>query len=226
MQALFLKDAKRQNIVYNKNIKTIQELVMKRKTSAFIVPVIVFCFFLSACGKVNASNYNSITESIQASADSSSSTETSLTASVSSETSAGTSFETSGETSASTSETSVSASETETSVSDSTSASTEEPEVITIRFYITNLCGVDIGMVSTLNPISAEQMDLGDLPADKIMTLDFEWPKAITTFHMAIYNMAGDLVSVSEIDITGVKESVVITLSGDKNLDRVDTTIN
>lgn len=225
MQALFLKDAKRQNMVYNKKIKPIQELVMKRKTSAFIVPVIFFCFFLSACGKVNASNYNSITGSIQASSNSSS-TETSLTASVSSETSAGTSSETSGETSASTSETSVSASETETSVSDSTSASTEEPEVITIRFYITNLCGVDIGMVSTLNPISAEQMDLGDLPADKIMTLEFEWPKAITTFHMAIYNMAGDLVSVSEIDITGVKESVVITLSGDKNLDSVDTTIN
>ena len=202
-------------------------MVMKRKTSAFIMPAIVFCFFLAACGKVNTSNYNSITESIQATSNSGS-TESSVTASESSETSnetsTGTSVSAGSETSTGTSISTSDSTSTETSASDTTSA-LEEPAVIAVKFYITNLCGVDIGMISTLDPVTKEQVDLGELPADKIMMLNFDWPKEVTTFDMAVYNVAGDLVSVSNIDITGVKESVMITLSGDHNLDSVNTTV-
>ncbi len=187
------------------------------------MPVILFCFFLAACGKVNTSNYNSITESIQA-ASNSGSTESSVTASESSETSTGTSVSDGSETSTGTSISTSDSTSTETSASDTTSAS-EEPAVIAVKFYITNLCGVDIGMISTLDPVTKEQVDLGELPADKIMMLNFDWPKEVTTFDMAVYNVAGDLVSVSNIDITGVKESVMITLSGDHNLDSVNTTV-
>ncbi len=195
------------------------------------MPAIVFCFFLAACGEVNTSNYNSITESIQATSNSGS-TESSVTASESSETSNETSTgasvsagsETSTGTSISTSDSTSDSTSTETSASDTTSAS-EEPAVIAVKFYITNLCGVDIGMIATLDPVTKEQVDLGELPADKIMMLNFDWPKDVTTFDMAVYNVAGDLVSVSNIDITGVKESVMITLSGDHNLDSVNTTV-
>ena len=41
-----------------------------------------------------------------------------------------------------------------------------------------------------------------------------------------VYNMNGDLVSESEVDITGIQESCTIILSGDGDLESVTSTIN
>ena len=99
----------------------------------------------------------------------------------------------------------------------------EDPE---ITFTISNLCGVDIGMISILDPYTAEQMDVGMLRADLSIVITLQWPLENTTFDFAVYNVNGDLVSTSEVDITGVQESVSIVLSGDGDLENVVSTVN
>ena len=95
-----------------------------------------------------------------------------------------------------------------------------------ITFTISNLCGVDIGMISILDPYTGEQMDVGMLRAGLSMVITIQWPLDNTTFDFAVYNINGDLVSTSEVDITGVKESVSIVLSGDGNLESVSSNVN
>jgi hypothetical protein len=99
----------------------------------------------------------------------------------------------------------------------------EDPE---ITFTISNLCGVDIGMISILDPYTAEQMDVGMLRDGLSIVITLQWPLDNTVFDFAVYNVNGDLVSTSEVDITGVQESVSIVLSGDGDLESVTSTIN
>lgn len=96
---------------------------------------------------------------------------------------------------------------------------------IDITVTVVNLCGVDIGMVSTIDPFREEQIDLGPLPADKLINISQTWPVDKTTYDLAIYNVNGDLVSVTEVDITGIKEKVTITLSGNGDLENIDSLV-
>ena len=107
--------------------------------------------------------------------------------------------------------------------SDEQQPENEDPEIV---FTISNLCGVDIGMISTLDPYTGEQMDVGMLRAGLSIVITMQWPLENTTFDFAVYNVNGDLVSTSEVDITGVQESVSIVLSGDGDLESVTSTIN
>ena len=112
---------------------------------------------------------------------------------------------------------------TEGNPSDEQQPENEDPEIV---FTISNLCGVDIGMISTLDPYTGEQMDVGMLRAGLSIVITMQWPLENTTFDFAVYNVNGDLVSTSEVDITGVQESVSIVLSGDGDLESVTSTIN
>lgn len=107
--------------------------------------------------------------------------------------------------------------------SDEQQPENEDPEIV---FTISNLCGVDIGIISTLDPYTGEQMDVGMLRAGLSIVITMQWPLENTTFDFAVYNVNGDLVSTSEVDITGVQESVSIVLSGDGDLESVTSTIN
>ncbi len=96
---------------------------------------------------------------------------------------------------------------------------------IDITVTVVNLCGVDIGMVSTIDPYTDEQVDLGGLPADQLINISELWPRDKTIFDLAIYNVNGELVSASEVDITGIKEKVTITLSGDGDLENIESVV-
>ena len=101
-----------------------------------------------------------------------------------------------------------------------------EHEYRDIKFIITNTTGTEIGMVSTLTPIEEEQMDLGSLPDGQAITLDMKWPLDVTIFNLGIYNGLGELVTFTEVDITGVSEKVVITITGDSSIDSIDAKID
>ncbi len=75
------------------------------------------------------------------------------------------------------------------------------PVTYPTRFAIVNLCGVDIGMISVLDPGTKEQIDLGELVAEKAMLLDLEWPVEEKELYIGIYNVDGDLVCSSAITI-------------------------
>ncbi len=118
----------------------------------------------------------------------------------------------------------------ETSTSEDVSA---EPEIqapaedaVSFEVVIINQCKADIGMVSVINPFDESQMDIGELPDGGVLNLSYtDWPKDVTTFDVAFYNKAGKMVSSSSIDITGVTKRVTISLSGDKNIDKVKGTV-
>ena len=118
----------------------------------------------------------------------------------------------------------------ETSTSEDISA---EPEIqapaedaVSFEVVIINQCKADIGMVSVINPFDESQMDIGELPDGGVLNLSYtDWPKDVTAFDVAFYNKAGKMVSSSSIDITGVTKRVTISLSGDKNIDKVKGTV-
>ncbi|MBP5659698.1 MAG: hypothetical protein J6X08_00025 [Lachnospiraceae bacterium] len=117
----------------------------------------------------------------------------------------------------------------ETSTSEDVSA---EPEIqapedaVSFEVVIINQCKADIGMVSVINPFDESQMDIGELPDGGVLNLSYtDWPKDVTAFDVAFYNKAGKMVSSSSIDITGVTKRVTISLSGDKNIDKVKGTV-
>ena len=88
---------------------------------------------------------------------------------------------------------------TEGNSSDDQQPENEDPE---ITFTISNLCGVDIGMISILDPYTAEQMDVGMLRDGLSIVITLQWPLDNTVFDFAVYNVNGDLVSTSEVDIS------------------------
>lgn len=117
----------------------------------------------------------------------------------------------------------------ETSTSEDVSA---EPEIqapedaVSFEVVIINQCKADIGMVSVINPFDESQMDIGELPDGGVLNLSYtDWPKDVTAFDVAFYNKAGKMVSSSSIDITGVTKRVTISLTGDKNIDKVKGTV-
>ena len=134
-------------------------------------------------------------------------------------------------------ETSVSASastETSASVSEPVSAepsvSEDNPETpvgIEFQVSIINMCKADIGMVSILDPYEGNQHEIGALADGEVLTFSFNgWPEEVTDFDIAFYNKAGKLVSSSTVDISGVKSSVKIVLSGEGNIEKVKSEIN
>ena len=92
---------------------------------------------------------------------------------------------------------------------------------IKVDFSIVNLCGADIGMISTISPYTDEQVDIGYLADGTVLKITMDWPEEVNIFDLAVYNVNGELVSTSEVDITGVTESVIITLSGEGDLEDV-----
>lgn len=92
---------------------------------------------------------------------------------------------------------------------------------IKVDFSIVNLCGADIGMISTISPYTDEQVDIGYLADGTVLKITMDWPEEVNIFDLAVYNVNGELVSTSEVDITGVTESVTITLSGEGDLEDV-----
>ncbi|MBR6309105.1 MAG: hypothetical protein IKR39_10920 [Lachnospiraceae bacterium] len=102
-----------------------------------------------------------------------------------------------------------------------------EVESIDYKLRIINDCKADIGLVCMIDPVSAEQMDVGPLPDGKILTMDFNgWPGDVTKLALAFYNNAGKLVSTTEVDITGVQSTVTVSLSGEGNIEHVKGEVN
>ncbi len=96
---------------------------------------------------------------------------------------------------------------------------------IPVKIIISNLTGVDIGMISIIDPYTDEQNNMGELPADTAISLDMDWPSDKTVFEFAIYNVNGELVSISEVDVTGISRGVEIQLTGNNDLEKIDSVV-
>lgn len=112
-------------------------------------------------------------------------------------------------------------SELELSEDDTKETENSGKRSITIGFV--NELSAEIGMISLLDPATDEQVNIDGLSDGEMIVLDYNIPEGVNDLKWAIYNNDGELYSSSTTDVTEVKESVYIILSGNGELEDVKT---
>ena len=97
---------------------------------------------------------------------------------------------------------------------------------IPVKFVFVNVSGIDIGMLSIIDPSSKEQMNVAPVDNNSSIEVGANWPKEETKIYWALYNKDGELCIEGNSDITGIKESATIVLSGDGNVTDIDVQFN
>ena len=97
---------------------------------------------------------------------------------------------------------------------------------IPVKFVFVNVSGIDIGMLSIIDPSSKEQMNVAPVDNNSSIEVGANWPKEETKIYWALYNKDGELCIEGNSDITGIKESATIVLSGDGNVTDIDVQVN
>ena len=97
---------------------------------------------------------------------------------------------------------------------------------IPVKFVFVNVSGIDIGMLSIIDPSSKEQMNVAPVDNNSSIEVGANWPKEETKIYWALYNKDGELCIEGNSDITGIKESATIVLSGDRNVTDIDVQVN
>ncbi len=81
-------------------------------------------------------------------------------------------------------------------------------------------------MVAAKDPVSGQVVPVGELKANAYLELSIAWPVNEKEFVFYLLNSAADVVADSTVDLTGVKESVTIHLTGDNNLEKIKAEVN
>lgn len=103
-----------------------------------------------------------------------------------------------------------------------TDAKPETPETTReLSIHLVNTCGVEIGMVSYINPATKEQVNVGELPDGTLLTLDFVWPSDVAEFQWALYNTEGKLCMECTTDISEASTAATLILTGEGNVESV-----
>ena len=97
---------------------------------------------------------------------------------------------------------------------------------IPVKFVFVNVSGIDIGMLSIIDPSSKEQVNVAPVDNNSSKEVGANWPKEETKIYWALYNKDGELCIEGNSDITGIKESATIVLSGDGNVTDIDVQVN
>ena len=97
---------------------------------------------------------------------------------------------------------------------------------IPVKFVFVNVSGIDIGMLSIIDPSSKEQMNVAPVDNNSSIEVGANWPKEETKIYWALYNKDGELCIEGNSDITGIKESATIVLSGNGNVTDIDVQVN
>ena len=99
--------------------------------------------------------------------------------------------------------------------------SNTETKAITIS--VLNLSAVQIGMSSTIDPATGEQINLDSLEPGQSVSMECNWPTDVSQFQWALYNMNGELCIESSTDISEAEKSVALVLTGDNTIENVQT---
>lgn len=98
-------------------------------------------------------------------------------------------------------------------------------ETMSISIQIVNMCGVDIGTFSVIDPANGEQINIDSIANEEIMSIDANWPVDTENFQWALYNQSGELCLEGSTDITGVTSRVLLVFTGDGNVENVESTV-
>lgn len=105
----------------------------------------------------------------------------------------------------------------DTSALESTS---EDTRALTLS--VVNMCGIEIGMVAVIDPVTGEQVNLNSLSDQESISMEADWPSSVNEFQWALYNTDGELCVEGTTDISSAQASVTLLLTGDGDLEKVE----
>lgn len=94
----------------------------------------------------------------------------------------------------------------------------ESSTVINITVLLINECGAELKVVSIINPMNNEQVNLGTLGVDEMFILKMEWPTNVKKHYVAVYKPDGTILMEKELDFSNITESAAIVFAGEGSL--------
>lgn len=101
-----------------------------------------------------------------------------------------------------------------------TASASEDTRSLTLS--VVNMCGIEIGMVAVIDPVTGEQVNLDSLSDQESISLEADWPSSVTEFQWALYNTDGELCIEGTTDISAANTSATLLLTGDGDLEKVE----
>lgn len=107
--------------------------------------------------------------------------------------------------------------DSDTSAIESTSEDTR-----TLTLSVVNMCGIEVGMVAVIDPVTGEQVNLDSLSDQESISMEADWPSSVNEFQWALYNTDGELCVEGTTDISSAQTTVTLLLTGDGDLEKVE----
>lgn len=101
-----------------------------------------------------------------------------------------------------------------------TESTTEDTRTLTLS--VVNMCGIEIGMVAVIDPVTGEQVNLDSLSDQETISMEADWPSSVSEFQWALYNTDGELCVEGTTDISSAETSATLLLTGDGDLEKVE----
>lgn len=105
--------------------------------------------------------------------------------------------------------------DSDTSAIESTS---EDTRALTLS--VVNMCGIEVGMVAVIDPVTGEQVNLDSLSDQESISMEADWPSSVNEFQWALYNTDGELCVEGTTDISSAQTTVTLLLTGDGDLEK------
>lgn len=102
----------------------------------------------------------------------------------------------------------------------------KDADSIQVEVNFMNISGIDVRMLSIIDPVSEEQLNIAPLENEGVLTLNIMWPKEKSSFAWALYDDNGELCIDGTTDFSGIEKSATIVFKGEGNITDIDTQVN
>ena len=99
-------------------------------------------------------------------------------------------------------------------------STSEDTRALTLS--VVNMCGIEVGMVAVIDPVTGEQVNLDSLSDQESISMEADWPSSVNEFQWALYNTDGELCVEGTTDISSAQTTVTLLLTGDGDLEKVE----
>ena len=106
--------------------------------------------------------------------------------------------------------------------SDSSAIESTSEDTRALTLSVVNMCGIEVGMVAVIDPVTGEQVNLNSLSDQESISMEADWPSSVNEFQWALYNTDGELCVEGTTDISSAQTTVTLLLTGDGDLEKVE----
>ena len=106
--------------------------------------------------------------------------------------------------------------------SDSSAIESTSEDTRALTLSVVNMCGIEVGMVAVIDPVTGEQVNLDSLSDQESISMEAAWPSSVNEFQWALYNTDGELCVEGTTDISSAQATVTLLLTGDGDLEKVE----